>query len=186
MKKLGAMTLGCRVNQYETQVCCEIFKSFGYTAVEPEPDCDAYFLNTCSVTLESDRKSRQMIARLIKLARPNNAPVIVCGCHVQAHPGELFDYGNIRLCGNGDKAAFVRDFLDSTNTVDPVPQRSDMTEFYSGGVSDSKNTRAFVKIEDGCDNFCSYCIVPYLRGPVRSRPADEVLSDVKALASKGF
>ncbi|MBQ9543566.1 MAG: MiaB/RimO family radical SAM methylthiotransferase, partial [Clostridia bacterium] len=185
-KKLGAVTLGCRVNQYETQACCEIFESFGYETSEPSEDCDAFFLNTCSVTLESDRKSRQMISRLVKFARPSGAPVVVCGCHVQAHPDEVFDYDRIYLCGNADKSAFVRSFLEGECAGVSVPSRKEMDRFYPAGVSFSKNTRAFVKIEDGCDNFCSYCIVARLRGPVRSRPADEVEADVRRLAANGY
>lgn len=185
-KKLGALTLGCRVNQYETQACCEIFESFGYAVSEPSGDCDAFFLNTCSVTLESDRKSRQMIARLVRLARSSGAPVLVCGCHVQAHPGEVFGYERVYFCGNSDKCAFVSDFLIGLARTEPVPARNEMDRFYPARVSGSKNTRAFVKIEDGCDNFCSYCIVARLRGPVRSRPAEEVEEDVCRLAANGF
>ena len=185
-KKLGALTLGCRVNQYETQACCEIFESFGYTVSEPSEDCGAFFVNTCSVTLESDRKSRQMIARLVRLARPSGAPVLVCGCHVQAHPDEVFGYDRVFFCGNSDKSAFVRSFLEGAAASAPVYSRKEMDRFFPSSVSSSKNTRAFVKIEDGCDNFCSYCIVARLRGPVRSRPAAEVVEDVRRLAANGF
>ncbi len=185
-KILGALTLGCRVNQYETQACCEIFESFGYTVSEPSPDCSAFFVNTCSVTLESDRKSRQMISRLVRFARPTGAPVLVCGCHVQAHPDELFGYDRVYLCGNADKSAFVRSFLEGEEISRAVPARVEMRPYYPARVTGSKNTRAFVKIEDGCDNFCSYCIVARLRGPVRSRPADDVVAEVRDLAANGY
>jgi threonylcarbamoyladenosine tRNA methylthiotransferase MtaB len=184
--KVHIETLGCRVNQYESQACKEIFEAFGYECVDYTNWIDCYFINTCSVTLESDRKSRNMIRRMINEARYNNAKVIVCGCHVQANPEEEFDYDNIYLCGNQNKADFVKKVLEGAAEKKEIPQRSEMKCFFDTPVTSSKNTRAFIKIEDGCDNFCSYCIVPYLRGPVRSRDPISILREVEALADKGY
>ena len=184
-KRVGIMTLGCRVNQYETQACQEIFEAHGYRACPPEPGLDAYFLNTCSVTGESDRKSRQAMNRLLGFSRENNAPVIVCGCHVQA--GQEIEYRpNLFVCGNADKAAFVEQVLAGQAPQKRIPRREDMHAYYPMTVSKCKNTRAYVKIEDGCDNFCTYCIVAHVRGPVRSRPKEQVLDEVKLLAKNGY
>jgi len=184
--KVHIETLGCRVNQYESQACKEVFEAFGYECVDYTNWVDCYFINTCSVTLESDRKSRNMIRRMIGEAKMKNAAAIVCGCHVQANPDEEFDYENIYLCGNSNKAEFVKRVLEHNAPKRDVPKRSEMKCFFDTPTTSSKNTRAFIKIEDGCDNFCSYCIVPYLRGPVRSRDPESILREARILAEKGY
>ncbi len=185
-KRAGVLTLGCRVNQYETQACSELISSYGYRIVPLQEDCDLYFINTCSVTAESDRKCRQAIHKVLAMAEKRNAVVVLCGCHIQAHPEATIHQERVYRCGNTDKVAFVGKVLEGTALKAEIPAREQMKEFYPSRVCSSKNTRAFIKIEDGCDNFCSYCIVPHLRGPVRSRPVQEVLAEAERLSQNGY
>ncbi len=185
-KKASVTTLGCRVNQYESQACAEVFTKHGYTIVSAQENCDAYLINTCSVTAESDRKCRQTIRRICQAAQENHAIVILCGCHIQAHFKEYPAGERLFVCGNTDKPLFVQRVLEGLPCPNPCPSRDEMTHYDSASVSSSRNTRAFIKIEDGCDNFCTYCIVPHLRGPVRSRKPEEVEKEARRLAENGF
>lgn len=184
--KASIVTLGCRVNQYESQACGEIIASYGYDIVPLQKGCHLYFVNTCSVTAESDRKCRQSIHKVLEMAKEEGATVILCGCHIQAHPQSFYEGAKVFRCGNGDKSEFVRKVMEGAAPKDEIPLREEMKQFYPTRVCRSKNTRAFLKIEDGCDNFCSYCIVPHLRGPVRSRPVDEILQEAGRLADNGY
>ena len=185
-KKAAILTLGCRVNQYESQTCAELFEKYGYRLSSVEEDCDVYLINTCSVTAESDRKCRQAIRKLCTRAAANRGCVVICGCHIQGHFEDYTSLPSVHLCGNTNKARFLESVLTGNAYETPCPPREEMLFYDTACLSSSTNTRAFIKIEDGCDNFCTYCIVPHLRGPVRSRPAEEVVEEAKRLADNGF
>lgn len=177
MKTLSVCTLGCRVNQYESRALTEIFVSQGYTVVPFGEKCDVCIINTCAVTAESERKSAQMIRRAKKLA----SDVRVCGCFAQKR-GSLDGINRITGCLN---KGILQDFTSIPNT------ESGYELLDIGGISAEKlpnvsSTRAFVKIQDGCNGKCTYCIIPKLRGRVRSRPAADVLAEIKRLADGGY
>ena len=187
-------TLGCKVNQYETQAMEKLLRERGHTLAEFDGEADAYVVNTCSVTAAGDGKSRRVIRR-IRREHPG-AVVAVCGCYAQTQPEAVRELGVDLLSGTGGRAAFVdalepltarrlaetRDaapveLLDSAmtrRTFEPLP---------AGGLAG--RTRAMLKIEDGCQNFCAYCVIPYARGPVRSAPPDTALSLARDAAASG-
>ncbi|MBD3185032.1 tRNA (N(6)-L-threonylcarbamoyladenosine(37)-C(2))-methylthiotransferase MtaB [Candidatus Poribacteria bacterium] len=175
------VTLGCKVNQYETQVMREKLKKNGFSFVEPARPADVYVINTCTVTNVSDRKSRQMIRRCAA-ANPE-ALIVVTGCYVERDLEEirqiLKGYKNLIL-SNTEKLSLDK-FLQ-----DKIPEEKDFWK-YHGINAFFDQTRAMVKIQDGCDSFCTYCIVPYTRGGIiRSRPVDDIVREVKSLAESGY
>jgi threonylcarbamoyladenosine tRNA methylthiotransferase MtaB len=186
--KVAAYTLGCKVNQYETEAVLDEFKKGGFFVVPFEEKADVYIINTCSVTAQSDKKSGQMIRR----ARRNNkdAVVAVCGCYTQGKNDlESMKDGDI-LMGTANKMELPQKVFEFLNNKQRVVSKIDLTnetkiEKMSVIKSNSK-TRGFIKIEDGCENFCAYCIIPYVRGKIRSKPMDEVLEEIKALADNGY
>ena len=170
MKKVGFITLGCKVNIYESNALkCELTDR-GYTVGEADSDCDCFIINTCSVTNTADSKSRKMIHKCIKM----NPSAIICvmGCYAQTNDEAKEIDGIDILIGNGNKKSVV-DTIDSMINGKRKEKRIDIlnileaTEYEKLGVTSYDHTRAFVKIEDGCENFCTYCIIPYARGPVR-------------------
>ena len=186
----AAVTLGCRVNQYETQSFREQLISHGFSEKKFDDLCDVYIVNTCAVTGESARKSRQMIRRALNV-KQTHPDVFVCvtGCFVQgAYPDAKNDplFENVDLvCGNPEKEKLASLILEHQKTV----ALSDLTHrrlYPHLSISSFKNTRAFVKIEDGCDSFCTYCYVPFVRGRAVSRPWREIVSEVSNLAANGF
>lgn len=181
-------TLGCKVNQYETQAIETLLVSRGHTSGTPGDGCDAIIINTCAVTAESGRKSRQAIRHLRKVEP--GAIVAVCGCFAQISPDDIESLGADLISGSGDRRGFVdeleRVFLEKTVccVVDDPETRGAFEELPSGNVAG--RTRAMIKIQDGCRNFCAYCIIPYARGPIRSLPIERTKAEAERLGEEGF
>ena len=180
-------TLGCKVNQYETQAMEKLLRERGHSVVAFSEEADAYVVNTCSVTAESDRKSRQMIRR-IRRERPE-AVVAVCGCYSQTRRPDARDLGADLIGGTGGRADFVARLEDAVADRRAVPAEAyaplDRFEVLPAG-SLSGRTRALLKVEDGCDNRCAYCVIPYARGHVRSLPLDAAVQQARDLGEQGF
>lgn len=181
-------TLGCKVNQYETQAMEQELVRRGHTLVPFEERADVYIVNTCSVTAVSDKKSRQMIRRCRKL-NPD-AVVAACGCYVQTHAEEAAGLDVDLIAGTGDRMAFL-DLLEQAarekqpvTLLDDAMKRRAFEVLPAGGMAE--RTRAMLKVEDGCVNFCTYCIIPYARGPVRSLPKAEAVAQTAALRREGY
>ncbi len=186
-KTVSFHTLGCKVNQYETEAMTELFKRAGYVIADFDDVCDVYVINTCTVTGTGDKKSRQMIRRA-KAANPD-AIIAVTGCYSQVAPEEIAAMGVDVILGSKDKSKIVELVEDASEgkTVSAVTDIMKSRIFEDMRISSfSDKTRAFVKIEDGCNSFCTYCIIPYARGPVRSRALEEIVDEVKNLSGNGF
>ena len=187
MKKVAFYTLGCKVNQYETEAMLEMFKKEGYTQVDSEDFADVYVINTCTVTHMSDRKSRQYIRRMKK--KNPNAIIAVVGCYSQVSPEEILDIEEVNLVmGTNERRQIVEEIkkIDATNKVSTVDDIMKVRAFEEIEISQTNGrTRAFIKIQDGCDRFCTYCIIPKLRGKYRSRKMEDIISEAKDLAAKG-
>ena len=204
MKKVAFHTLGCKVNQYETEALKERFRAGGYQVVPEEETADVYIINTCTVTNLADRKSRQFIRRAVR----NNPDAVVaaCGCYVQVKPEEaaaipgvdivagtnekqeLFDKVEEilnRRAENGSKGGEEPACAGALSMVLPYDK---LTEYRSDGIISAMDgrSRAFIKIQEGCDRFCSYCLIPFARGRVRSRESEEILEEVRSLVDRGF
>ena len=187
-KKVAFYTLGCKVNQYETNAMKQELIKEGYQIVEFEEIADIYIINTCTVTNISDRKSRQMLRR-VKNINPN-AILIVVGCYVQVAEKELKDIKEIDIVlGNNEKkdiVKFIQEFekQNKAGEITDVLHQIEYIEF--GDVIYTDKTRAVVKVQDGCDRFCSYCIIPYARGKVRSRKIEHIISEIENMCKKGI
>lgn len=191
--KVYFYTLGCRVNQYETDAVRELFLKEGFEICDAAKDADVCVINTCTVTGEADRKSRQHIRRLAK----ENPQAIICamGCNVEMTEG--FVEADV-ICGTRDKNLLVerlKTYISEHGTVSdgnrgiahkipPVSKEDTYADF--GTVLSPEGTRVFVKIEDGCNNFCTYCIIPFARGRVSSRSPESILAEIEELAGKGY
>ena len=181
-------TLGCKVNQFETQAMEERLQSDGHLPAVPGEMADAVIVNTCAVTAESGRKSRQMIRRLHE--ENPGAVVAVCGCYAQLSPEENAEIGAQVIFGSGDRMAFVEAVEHAVETGETVRQidrpfaRRKIEVLPAGAVSG--RTRAMLKIQDGCRNFCTYCIIPYVRGSLRSMPIPDAVSETRRLREEGF
>lgn len=188
MKKVAFYTLGCKVNQYETEAMSELFKKNDYEICDYDGYADIYIINTCTVTGMSDRKSRQIIRRA-KKTNPD-AFVIVTGCYAQTSPDEVLKIDGVNLVlGTQDRANIVNLYEQHANTENSCCVSDIMhTHNFDGlSVTDYKDrTRAYIKVQEGCNQFCSYCIIPYARGPIRSRDFSEVITETKRLAEQGF
>lgn len=186
--KVSVITLGCKVNQYESQAMLNQLTSAGFSPWEAGQDADVVLINSCTVTATSDHKVRQTLRRARK-DHPG-AVIVLTGCMPQAFPelaGELTDADVV--LGNSNRASLLPDILRYLSTrqriVDIVPHQG--TKYERLQVSQfHERTRAFVKIEDGCNRFCSYCIIPYARGRVRSKPLEELRDELKAIGEKGY
>lgn len=189
MKKVAFYTLGCKVNQYETEAITELFEREGYEVVDFENKADVYMINTCTVTNLSDRKSRQMIRRAKK--NNENGIIIVTGCYAQTSPEEVSRIPGVNLViGTKERSKiieYIKEIEAGRQSVNAVEDIMGARYFEQLNVDTYKErTRAFLKIQEGCSQFCSYCIIPYARGPIRSRKPEEVLEEVKRLADGGF
>ena len=188
MKRVAFCTLGCKVNQYETQAMCELFLNKGYTEVDFDEIADVYVINTCSVTSMSDRKSRQMIRRAKKLNK--DAIVVVTGCYAQTASELLSKIDDVNLIiGTSGRSEIVAlaESVSSESKHIAVGDIMHTHEFENLSVSSySERTRAYIKLQEGCSQFCSYCIIPYARGPIRSRSEEEVINEAKRLCKNGF
>ena len=189
MKKAALHNLGCKVNAYETEAMQHLLEEAGYEIVPFTQKADVYVINTCSVTNMADRKSRQMLHK----AKKNNPDsiVVAAGCYVQTSEKEVLNDLSVEIViGNDRKHDLVRLLeeysLDSVNdTVDDINDgKHDFEELFIDQTKE--HTRAFIKVQDGCNQFCSYCIIPYARGRVRSRRFENVIAEVERLAANGF
>lgn len=182
-------TLGCKVNQYETQIMIQQFAADGYDIVEASEDADVYVVNSCTVTSTGDKKTRQVIHRL---HRQNPSAVIaLTGCYSQAYPAEVTAMEEVNvLTGTGNKTSIlghVNTFLKTRQRIVDIPAH-DRRESFEPMKADSflERTRAFVKIQDGCEHYCSYCIIPYARGFVRSKALEDLKLELYNLSMAGF
>ena len=186
--RVGIYTLGCKVNQYETQAMEQELLRRGHELVSFESVADAYIVNTCSVTAISDKKSRQMLRRCRRLN--SEAVVAACGCYVQTHADEAATLDVDIVAGTNDHIAFL-DLVEQAyeekrryTLLDDALRRRQFEVLAPGGQEG--RTRAMLKVEDGCTNFCTYCIIPYARGPVRSLPMDIAREQVEQLCEEGY
>lgn len=186
--KVAFYTLGCKVNSYETEVNIEIFKNHGYEIVSFDEVADVYVINTCSVTNTSDQKSRKIIREATK--KNKDAIVVVMGCYSQVKYNEAKDIPGVSIViGNNNKSEIIdlveeykknnKQIVKITNLKDVLFENMNLDKYET-------HTRAFVKVQDGCNNYCSYCIIPYTRGNVRSKPLDKVIEEVTNLAKNGY
>lgn len=186
--KVAFYTLGCKVNLYETEVAMSLFKEKGYEIVDFNELADIYIVNTCSVTNMSDVKSRKMIRSAIQMN--NDATVAVMGCYSQANPDDIAKIEGVDIIiGNNNKTKIVdliEKFKRNNKRIYNVSGLED-ADFEDMEIHDFETkTRAFVKIQDGCNNFCSYCIIPYVRGRIRSKEMDKVFNEVEYLVKNGY
>ena len=172
--KVAVLTLGCKVNKYESDALIFELKSRGIDATDNLEESDAYIINTCAVTNEAERKSRQMIERARKF-NPN-AEIYVMGCASQNRPVQFEDRNVKMIIGTAGKKKIVDELSHSGTHLFELP-----TAYEDDLFSAQSLTRAFIKIQDGCDHFCSYCIIPYLRGRSRSRSLESIVSEVEKL-----
>ncbi len=181
-------TLGCKTNQYETQAMERLLVEKGHEIGHFEEDCDGYIVNTCSVTAVADKKNRAVIRRCRK--NHPEALIAVCGCYTQHAADTVRELGVDVLGGSANRQAFVEDILTALaekqkkEAVDDPRRRREFEILPAGGLEE--RTRAMLKVQDGCVNFCSYCIIPYTRGPVRSAPIGVCVAQAKELAEKGY
>ena len=186
MRKVAFCTLGCKVNQYETNAMEQAFIKARYEIVEFGDIADVYVINTCTVTNMSDKKSRQMIRKAKQLN--NNSIVVAIGCYAQVSKDKLEDIEEVDLIlGNNEKkdiVKYIEDFQkEKIVHLEDVLHQKEFIDF--GTTIHMEKTRAVIKVQDGCDRFCSYCIIPYARGKVRSRNLESVTKEIKALADNG-
>ncbi len=188
-KKAAFHSLGCKVNSYETDAMCQLLKDAGYEIVPFEPGADVYVINTCSVTNIADRKSRQMLHRAKKM-NPN-AVVVATGCYVETASNPVSDDPAVDLVlpnnHKNDLVKVLEAFENDRNSTDDIfcPQEQNPCYEPLSISRTERHVRADIKIQDGCNQFCSYCIIPYARGRARSRPVNDVLCEVKELADNG-
>lgn len=197
-KTVAFCTLGCKVNQYETNAMIEQFIKKKYTIKEFNEEADIYIINTCTVTNMADRKSRQMLRRAKEL-NPNSI-IVACGCYAQVAKEELAKIPEIDLIYGTNEKNKIADLIEEKMTEEVLKTKKDgkeketkvtdvmyQKEFLDFGVTDyTEKTRAVIKVQDGCDRFCSYCIIPYARGHVRSRKIQNVVEEIKNITQKGI
>lgn len=188
-KTMSIFTLGCKVNRYDSEAIEETFVAAGYKVVPFDQKADVYIINTCTVTHMSDRKSRQMIRRTKKI-NPD-AIVVVIGCYAQAAKEEIEAIEEVDLVIGTNGRIHVLEAVEDyklngipMNFVEDIMAVHDFEELKISNMN--KRTRAYLKIQEGCNNYCSYCIIPYVRGNIRSRKPDNILSEVTTLAKEGF
>ena len=187
--KIAFYTLGCKVNTYETESIWELFKLQNFTRVDHKEFADVYIINTCTVTNSADSKSRKAIRRLIKI-NPE-AVIAVMGCYSQISTDDVFSIDGVDIViGTKHREhllTLVNKVLNERQRIKEVSDISRYRVFDEVNVTNfTENTRAFLKIQDGCNNFCTYCIIPYARGPVRSRPKDSVIEEANHLVKNGY
>ncbi|MBR4081418.1 MAG: tRNA (N(6)-L-threonylcarbamoyladenosine(37)-C(2))-methylthiotransferase MtaB [Clostridia bacterium] len=188
MNTVAFHTLGCKVNQYDTQAMLERFRAAGYTVVPFDGDADVYVLNTCTVTGTGDKKSMQLTRRL-RRTHPDSH-IVLCGCLAQRKGDKLLETGARLILGTQRRAEVVTLLEEAVRTdtqICAVNALTDRTPFETLSVaSQEEHTRAVMKIQEGCNNRCTYCIIPSVRGPIRSRPMAEIIAEAHRLAAAGF
>jgi len=187
-KKVALTTLGCKVNQYESAALEELFRRRGYQVVDFDCPADVYIINTCTVTRIGDRKSRQLIRRA---SRTNpEAVVAVTGCYAQTAPDEVLAVEGVDVVVGAGYRSDIVDLVEGVSKGQPIKAVGEINlcrQFEElPGESHQGRVRAFLKIQEGCENYCSYCIIPYARGPLRSRAPENVLAGVRSLVESGF
>jgi len=186
--KFGFYTFGCKVNQYETQAMEQLLTAWGHSVGSFQEDCDGYVINTCSVTAIADKKNRAMIRRC-RREHPD-AVLAVCGCYPQHAETALEGLGVDVIGGSGQREDFLQQVLQTAKTrqkarvLDNALRRREFEFLPAGGLEG--RTRAMLKVQDGCVNFCTYCIIPYTRGPVRSLPLESAVEQAKLLSEQGY
>lgn len=184
MKTVGIVTLGCRVNQYESVALAEALQKKGFAIGKEGQACDVYLVNTCSVTAESQRQCRQTVRRLASIA-----PTAVIGCASQAAPEDFSSIKNVFYIGGCSKKAAAADAIETLtrgSCVEPM-EHAVYEKMTVDGTSDLfSSCRAYLKIQDGCSGHCTYCIISTLRGPTRSRPMEDILAEAKRLVAAGY
>lgn len=191
MKKVSFYTLGCKVNQYETNAMAQKFKEAGYEIVDVNDDVsDICVINTCTVTNMSDRKSRQILRKVKEKNR--DAIIAAVGCYAQVAKDDLKKMPEIDIVlGNEEKAnivKYVEEFISNRNNkiveIEDIASKKEFEDM--GQITYTEKTRAVIKVQDGCNQFCSYCIIPYARGRVRSRKMDSIIQEITQIAQKGI
>ena len=186
--KIAFYTLGCKTNQYETQAMERLLLERGHTIGSFEESCDCYVVNTCSVTAVADKKNRAVIRRCRR--KNPEAIVAVCGCYTQHAAEEVKQLGVDVIGGSGNRQQFLSDLLQAAaqrqyhETLDNALRRREFEVLPAGGLEE--RTRAMLKVQDGCTNFCTYCIIPYTRGPIRSAPLELAVEQARELAARGY
>ena len=186
--KFAFYTLGCKTNQFETQAMERLLLDMGHSIGSFEEDCDGYIVNTCSVTAVADKKNRAVIRRC-RRSHPQ-AVLGICGCYVQHAPQALRELGADVLGGSGNRRVFLEDMMAAVEDrlprehLDNALRRRTFEILPAGGLEE--RTRAMLKVQDGCVNFCSYCIIPYTRGPVRSMDLDTACAQARELEERGY
>lgn len=186
--KVAIYTLGCKVNLYESEVIMNSFKKRGYEIVDFEDKADIVIINTCTVTNTSDKKSRNIIRQAVK--KHENAVIVVMGCYSQVRSADIKEIDGVDIIiGNTKKSkvvSLVEEYLKNKKSITEIDNIMH-TDFEAMELDTFETrTRAFVKIQDGCNNFCSYCIIPYSRGNIRSKEKDDVVSEIKCLVKNGY
>ena len=188
MKTVAFHTLGCKVNTYESNAMLKIFNEAGYQEVDFKQVADVYVINTCTVTNTGDSKSRQMIRKAIR--KNPKATICVVGCYSQTAPEEIEKIEGVGVVlgtqYRSDIVKYVDEHLETGEMVIKVDNVMNLRKFEDLNIDRFKNTRAFLKIQDGCNNFCTYCIIPYARGRVRSRQKESVLNQAQRLVDNGY
>ena len=188
MKTVAFHTLGCKVNTYESNAMLKIFNEANYQEVDFKEIADVYVINTCTVTNTGDSKSRQMIRKAIR--KNPQATVCVVGCYSQIAPEEIEQIEGVGVVlgtqYRKDIVKYVDEYLKTGKVIVKVDNVMNLKKFEDLNIDRFKNTRAFLKIQDGCNNFCTYCIIPYARGRVRSRDKDSVLNQARRLVANGY
>lgn len=189
VKKVAFCSLGCKVNQYETNAMAQKFIKHGYEVVEFDEYADVYIVNTCTVTNVADRKSRQMLRRAKEINK--DATLVACGCYAQVAKEELKKIPEIDLIiGNNEKNDIIQIVENhiaqkgAEDLVSDVMYKLDYVEL--GTTTYTEKTRAVIKVQDGCDRFCSYCLIPYARGHIRSRKIENVIEEIKKVVEEGI
>ena len=186
--KFAFYTLGCKTNQYETQAMERLLTEMGHEICPFSEPCDGYIINTCSVTAVADKKNRAVIRRC-RREHPDSI-IAVCGCYSQHDAEAVNALGVDVLGGSGQRQEFIAMVLEAAQSrhhqekVDNALRRREFEVLPAGGLSE--RTRAMLKVQDGCVNFCTYCIIPYTRGPVRSAPLDLVVQQAKELEAADY
>ena len=188
-KKVAFCSLGCKVNQYETNAMAQKFVANGYEIVEFDEYADVYIVNTCTVTNIADRKSRQMLRRAKEINK--DATLVACGCYAQVAKEELKKIPEIDLIiGNNEKndiISIIENHIAQKGTEDIVSDVMYKLDYVELGTTTyTEKTRAVIKIQDGCDRFCSYCLIPYARGHIRSRKIENVIEEIKKVVEEGI
>ncbi len=189
-KNVGIYTLGCKVNQYESEAIKKVLTERGFEVTDENEVCSAYIINTCTVTGESDRKARQFIRRAI--SKNPDAYILVTGCFSQISPDEIARIDGVDyICGNAHKLSVADKLgaLFASGKKNVIPEISveniDGASFEKMNIDSFRRTRAYIKIEDGCESNCTYCIIPQARGKIRSKAPEDVISEARALADSG-